>query len=33
LRVTLERIAEHPIRRIADLLPWNLAAKLEPISS
>ena len=24
LRTVLERIADHPINRIADLLPWNL---------
>jgi len=24
LRAVLERIAEHPINRIADLLPWDL---------
>ena len=33
LRLVLENIADHPISRIADLLPWNLAAKLEPVSS
>jgi transposase len=33
LRLVLENIADHPISRIADLLPWNLAAKLQPVSS
>jgi len=28
LRHVLERIAEHPINRIAQLLPWNVAAKV-----
>jgi transposase len=33
LRLVLQNIADHPISRIVDLLPWNLAAKLEPVSS
>jgi transposase len=28
LRYVLERIADHPINRIGDLLPWNVAAAL-----
>ena len=28
LRTVLERIAEYPINRIDDLLPWNLASAL-----
>jgi transposase len=28
LRHVLGRIADHPINRIDDLLPWNVAAKL-----
>jgi transposase len=29
LREVFERIAQHPINRIEDLLPWNIAAKSE----
>jgi len=29
LRLVLERIADHPINRIDDLLPWNLAPQLQ----
>jgi transposase len=28
LRYVLERVADHPINRIAELLPWAVAAQL-----
>jgi transposase len=30
LRYVLTHIVEHPINRIDELLPWNLAALLQP---
>ena len=32
LREVLNRIADHPINRIEELLPWNLAASVLPAS-
>ena len=31
LREVLSRIADHPITRIEELLPWNVAASLPPV--
>ena len=31
LRYVLEHIADHPITRIEELLPWNVAASLPPV--
>ena len=30
LRYVLARVGEHPIKRIKELLPWNVAGELVP---
>ena len=33
LQYVLERIADHPINRIDELLPWNVASRITPAAS
>jgi transposase len=33
LRHVLTNIADYPVHRVADLLPWNVADELTPVSA